>query len=653
MADQKRVDFVAGGNLTQYMQTVRDEAKRIARESLQAAQTQSSSLKEQVSLIKQALELEQKRRAEASRKVLNEDRAEIDRLKQELGGSHNKRKIINQIDEREQAYSQNKKYFEEEDSAVAKLLKEMSESLKKGFADEIKSNNELFSEILNENKEEAAAKKFEEHRTEPKEEEGHDKRKGNGGGGFFTDLLLYDLFKSLLSEARGVSRTNDGFDQVANAGGGLSRLLGTIVGGLVGGARGAIVGGEIVGQIGGGVTEQYVRAYEDQQALQRATFAYRALTGRANSPGGGKDAQSLGLSSTDALTLNTQIAQRYGRANGQLNAVDVTALQKALGVSTDSTLQLVDVQRMGTDVNKDAFSTITGLLKVGEKGGLFPGGDRTFLNEFIGQFASVSRMLGAVQTKMDDPLVARTLLGFNAVGGQFSLRDPRSLGNISTINNALSNPQDDIHRAINLRILRQANPNATLDQLLEEQTKGVFSKSLLRGTLQTYGNAPQGTALTAIRNALGGNLSYDAVRELYNNRDKILSGKIDPNDLINGGLKRGQVIGQGSEFTAQADKFRAEITDAYVQGARAGITEAIDKLTKAIQAVFERSSVTVKVDANGRAVIENTPRTKAQVNPTFTPTQLRHNADSLRNRYDSLQKHDAWEYLKEAWTPNF
>jgi len=641
MSDQqKRVDFQAGGNLLDYMRFIKEEAKKIAKDSLTSAQQQSQSIREQIVLIKQRFDQEQRERNKIREQILSQDKLEMEKLKKQIDSGNlsagYKAQLQKDLASRQTAFNDTKAGLEIGDKELFSILHDILDSLKEGSDKTIQSNNELMKELLDEQKKELDKQKTEEKASQP--------TAGRGGGGFkdyFNAIIGMENLKSFAGSARQALRTENGFDGVVPAaemggkiaGGGLGALIGGLIGSVVPGAGtllgagiGANLGSWLGGELSGGITEQMKRAYDTQIKVQSELFKRSALTGTAADNLGGSNMNllnSIGMNMQDYYAGQGEISKRRGFADGGINATQVVGLQRALGVQTETTYQLIDIQRMSLDQNKDTFSTITGLLKAGEQRGLFPGGDRTFLGEFLSQFSMFSKQLGAVQTKIDDSLVAGLLFNFNSMGGQWGLRDPRAMGNITGLNEAIANPSSDIAKVIDYRILRRAMPGASLDKLNEEESKGVFSKYLLKGILQEYSNAPQGTVLTALRERFGGQMSFDAIRELYRNRNKIMYGNGDISKLLKtGGMSEEDVMKQASTFTTDPEKFLAQVNNGFALGAKEGVEKAIDALSKALEAVFNRSAVKVIIDKEGNFTV-NAINPDPIVNKTWVPSKFK------------------------------
>jgi len=633
---QKRVDFQAGGNLLEYMRYIREEAKKISKESLTSAQQQSQSVREQIALIKQRFEQEQRERNKIRETILANDKLEIDKIKKQLEGGNlsvgQRMNLQNQVNQRQEGYNQTKSGLETEDRELYKLLHEILSSLKEGQGQTITSTNELMNEVLDE---EQKRREQEKNKENKHPDEKVDKTTKSGFKDLFNAVMSVQNLQSLTSSARSALRTQTGYDSVTStaevggkiAGGGIGLILGSILGGPIGAGIGVNIGSWLGGELAGGITEQMKRAFDAQVQLQGKIFENAGVTGGSLqnvSIGNADQLRSMGVTYQDYVGGQTEIAKRRGMTGG-ITYSEVIGLQKALGVQTETTYQLIDVQRMNVDAHKDTFNTITGLLKAGESKGLFPGGDRTFFGQFLQQFGQFSKELGKVQTKIDDSLVAGLLLNFNKVGGQWQLRDPRSMTNITSLNESIANPNDDIAKVINFRILRKAMPGATLDQLNEEETKGVFSKYLLKGIMQEYAHAPQGTVLTALRNRFGGQLSFDAIRELYRNRNQIAYGNADIDQILkSGGMSRGDVIGRAGELTTDPEKQMAFIQNSFATGAKEGVKAAISAITEAIENVFNRSVIKIVIDKQGNVVVENAVTAPLPLkNNTWTPKDQR------------------------------
>lgn len=386
----------------------------------------------------------------------------------------------------------------------------------------------------------------------------------------------------------------------------MTSLVGMLAGGLVGNLADLVIGSQIFGVglgqtsfggLGAELGEKFgefagsalERTYKNRDQLTASNFRLQALLGRdigvdnirqGGLGGTGKsqytqDLSMYGATYKDVAELQYRIATAQGTGkNLGGNTENLLALQQGVGVGSDLFSSLSELLRTSKESNRDVMKLVGGVLSAGQSN-IFSE-DSAFLPEFLSKnFSELHRTLLSTQNQVATGTTFDILRRFDSVGGPFGSRDPRSQGLINTINNSLVNPGSDNLKALSFIGLRQANPEMDFYQLMEERQKGLASPVYLRSMLQMVERigGPESMKMFNLAGALGleGNLS--AVRQLYQNQDKFLSGEWNLEDLTGSGRFSQEAIrtrgrSQTSTYSAQGT---AQIDNAFNDGAVEGI----------------------------------------------------------------------------------
>lgn len=485
---------------------------------------------------------------------------------------------------------------ERQSQMQTKLLRENAEAIRETSSKQLvemkRNNSELVDELNDEDKikdpawrlaNEDAKQKFKEEKESPL-----------GARGFVGGLLGVENIKSLIGIGSQFASTQNGFDLIKPAAAGAGNILGTVAGGLLGlfggpaGAKlGAGIGGSIGSMFGGAVGEFEQRRGMASQDFLKSKYGLEATTGQNAGPV--KDMSAMGVDVAEYLSTLRQIAVNTGSsALAAENTNDVLTMGKGLGIGQDVSSQMITYFR-GT--NKDISNLVTGIMAKG-KGGLFQGGDTTFLNEFLQKFNQLHTELRGTTEKVSTGTTFDILNTFNKMGGQFSARDPRSSGLISTIQGSLANPGSDSTSALSFLALRKANPNMGIADLLAERQKGLASPTYLKSMLD-YVESMGGDEQSKIMNTagvfgLGGNLS--AAKRLYQNRGKV--GAMSSSDIED--MFKGDFGTQAESKTTAIDKNMAEIKNGLLGTWIDSVDAMADAFTTAMRSMFQSSTITMQ-----------------------------------------------------------
>lgn len=371
-----------------------------------------------------------------------------------------------------------------------------------------------------------------------------------------------------------------------------SQILGVGLGQTSFGGLGAELG-EKFGEFAGSALE---RTYKNRDQLTTSNFRLQALLGRdigvdnihqGGLGGTGKsqytqDLSMYGATYRDVAELQYRIATAQGTGKNLAGGVEnLLALQQGVGVNAELFSGLSELLRSSKESNRDVMKLVGGVLSAGQNN-IFAN-DTAFLPEFLSKnFSDLHKTFLATQNTVATGTTFDVLRRFDAIGGPFASRDSRSQGLINTIHNSLTNPSSDNLKALSFIGLRQANPDMDFYQLLEERQKGLASPVYLKSMLSMVDQigGPESMKMFNLAGALGleGNLS--AVRQLYKNQDRFLSGEWNLEDLVGSGKYSQEAIrtrgrGQTSTYSAQGT---AQIDNAFNDGAVEGIKVVGDRM---------------------------------------------------------------------------
>jgi hypothetical protein len=625
---------VNGGELENYISGIQKKSQALTNEALKGALAQTEASKQQLSILHETIRaLEKKNRLEsqASRSILLEqresaltknrdlwegkretvfgDRSLSEKEKKErIGGLYGLENAI--ADKIKGDYKDNLQVVREQSNQSklqTTLAKENISTLKQTAernVSAIMKGDMKIAEVINSaqtDEEKLVAKLTQQGLEKEKKRENKDQEKDS----VFNALLKTDLIRQAGGMVGQIPNAKSELEFIrpmtallaAGIGGALgsavdlitgSKFLGTGVGqtnlGLVG-----VELGKIVGDFVGGSLE---RSYQGREDLTNKNFLLQALTGKDfevdafgnNGLGAtGKsritgDLSRYGLDYSQTADMQYQLAQRqgYGR-NLEGGAENAIALEKGLGVNRDAIFQIVELQRSSSKDNRDFLRTISGIHGAG-KNGIFKD-DRTFLTEFIGRFNTLQRELLKTQGQVATGTTMDLLMKFDSIGGQFSARDPRSGGLLSSLNNSLINPSSDFKKSLSYYVLRQKlGANASIADIIQEQQKGLGSEGYSSGMMKLYSTmGDDSSRRLAFADFFGGNVDAGtkALRAYQSGKlkngawfGKELSGGMGEDDLRS--LAEGQV-GKYSKSTA-------EINNMFVDSVAVAVAGVGDKM---------------------------------------------------------------------------
>lgn len=453
-----------------------------------------------------------------------------------------------------------------------------------------------------------------------KSEKKNQQKEGGGGSSIMGGILAVDNINKMISSAGQLASTNNGFDMIQPASSMAGRVIGGIIGGLVGGLAtgglGVIAGAGLGASIGGGLGET-IGAFEQKRALGKEEFfkarnRFNAITG-----GDSEEAaftEKSGVSITDFIKMQTDVARKRGSAADSMNSTrDMIYADRGYGVDQGTSSNLIEMQRSAKDGNKDLALLIGGVLQKGDSNGIFKNGDHTFLNEFLGKFASLQKELLKTQSNVATGTTMDILTKFNKLGGEWDAKDPRSQGNINNIQSGLANPGTDSLKALSFGILRRQNPNMNSFDLVKEREKGLGSSKYLKGMLEAVdGMGGDDSAKQWQLSGMFPGLSKSAVSRLFKNRSGLANGSMSVDELQS--TYKNDFQSRSESNTAPIERNTAEIQNGILKDRYDNITAIGNVLKAAIENSF--SGAVININENKGTVTFPTRAAVVQANET-------------------------------------
>ncbi len=399
------------------------------------------------------------------------------------------------------------------------------------------------------------------------------KEKSVFGGVVAANLLrdLAGLIKQMPSAQTGLDLVSPMSSIAGGAAGGLTgsvidaaniKILGTGLGDTQFGPILAQLGKEAGGFFGDAIT----RSFKIRNEFDTAYLGFRGLTGSlASAP----DLASMGFDDIRVAQMMTQAARASGTAKGAgKGATGALGLSRGFGIEEGVTLEALGLQRSGAGNGMTNVQRGLGIA-IGE------GIERTKLGDVIKGQSSLLQQFSSVSTVANVAQANRTMFEFNRMGGMFSIGDPRSLTNISNIQNDLSNPSTPFGQAANYAVLRRLSPGGGIFDLLRSQEQGLQTPGFLSGVMgQISGLGMSGDMQKLMLKSRLPSLSFDAIDTLFNNKDQL--GSMSQGEL-NKMLGMGTIKDQGEDFTSRIMRNQAEVTNAFKDSFIEGIAVLKDQ----------------------------------------------------------------------------
>lgn len=669
MAQNIAVSFkVSGGELSSYLDQIQKKSDNLTNSAIKSALSQSSASKEQLKIINEqiaALEKKNKLEDQAKRSIaleqrdnaLNNNKDYYDKRREQVENNSQyddkkKEKEFGIIDKSEQSNAQRIKNDYRENLTVLKeqerqqklqtaLSREQIQTAKEAAREQVKAisnGDKTLSDVYKEVGSEASEEEkltlnlIEEQLQQQKKKEEKEKGKENLLGA----LLKTDLVRSAGGMLNNIPNAKNELDFVKP----MTSLLGMAIGGAIGSAIDLATGSKILGtgvgqtQAGvigaeiGKVAGEFIgssleRAYKGREELTNRNFALQALTGvnygvdafGTNNNGLGATGKSrltgnlskYGMDYSQTADLEYQLAQRQGNAKNLYGGAENTvALEKGLGVSREAVYSVIELQRSATKENKDFLKTISGVLNAG-KNNIFKE-DRTFLSEFLGKFSTLQKELLKTQGTVATGTTMDILTRFNAIGGQFSAQDPRSMGLLTSLNNSLVSPNTDFKKSLSYYALRQQMPNANIADVIQEQQKGMNSEKYMQSMFKLYGSTGDDVSKRlAFADMFGGNVEAGTKALRAWQGGKLRTGANSGKEL-SGLLGANDVHALGASQVGQYTRSSSEIQNEFVDDVSSAVKDVGVKMKHLFGSMLTDLEGYIVDKIKGKDTIKNIPR---------------------------------------------
>lgn len=500
-------------------------------------------------------------------------------------------------------------YMKENLSTIKAQGKELSGSIEKG-AENTTSAVEETGDIQQQLSRQLAA---ELHQDSEKKREAGKKKKEEDERGFSKGMLEVAngvLLEKVGSMISGIPETKNELDFVKPMMSAIGMGMGGMFGNLIDAANIEILGnrlgqtsfghlgtqlGEKMGEFAGSALK---RTYEERDETTTANYRLKAIAGRtigdvegfgADGLGGHGTIHSLdqnlvkfGLGIKEVADIQYNIATRSGYSRGIGTAGDIAGMEKGWGVREETSYSLLELLRSNREKDRNVGNIVGGVLQTGQ-GTIFKDGDRAFLNEFlVRNYTQLQKALLQSQSSVSSGTTMDILKRFEGLGGEFSSRDSRSTGLLSTIQNSLANPASDSMKALSFYVMRKNNPNMSLADTGIEIQKGMGSpmylQSMMKYLTSQGGDESYQTYNVAAAFGLQNNLAA-AKKLLRGYKSGAFKGGFSTKDLTGSGeFSMGAAQGLGEEQTSVYTRSTVEIQEAFLHSAMEGISTIKTKM---------------------------------------------------------------------------
>jgi len=673
MSNQTVSFNVQGSNVLSYMDSVRERSTNMANQFIRDSQRQGQTGKDQLKAVEERIKALERERLLTRRIAEESIRQEARNRIQSVNSSLDARAALNaenrtngnitpqQYREEEARIAQSRNFLdpetilrdaedrvsehregERDDNLVLQQLRLILEGIRTGSQGQIGaiiSGNETLENLQTENIDELTdlSNRIVTEGVGGENPSDEEKRPSPALANMMSvaNGILVDRLGSMVSSMPGAKNELEYIKPMMSImGASIAGVLGSL-GDMVLGASGAgfglgnsslgVLGIQAGGKLGEFAGSALERTYKTREDLTISNLALKAMTGglgsvdNNNGPLGGKgyisglgqDYSHLGKSFNEISQLQYNIASRKGSSSGLGNSTrDVLGLEKGYGVKEETSLSLLELLRHNKKGDKDLGNIVSGVLEKGITT-MFKN-DRTYLNEFLTKnYTQLQKTLLNTQSSVASGTVYDILSKFNAVGGQFDVKDSRSGGLINSVQSSLANPSSDTMKALSFHLMKKEYPDMNLADIGIETQKGLGSEkyfgSVMKYLSELGGDDSYQTYNVASAFGLQGNLS--AARELLTGyRNGTFNGGMDQSNL----LGSGSPMGLAEQQTSYYQKSTAEIENAFIEGAIDGINEVKGKMTNLFGVMideleeFVRSEIKKLISGGKKQLVDNT-----------------------------------------------
>lgn len=628
MATRKKILFEGQDvSLSSTMQKLQDKAETASSKLLESYSKTGKKSKDLVELLKKEVESQERlaqlssadKRYEAAEKYsrkIDEINKKEEEAQKRLDSQRLKPK------EREEAEKKLSEGFEEQRSAAAVVRDDTVQKLKESL-EEQKRTNQLLKQLLETDRvqweeEVENDRKSVENFVRQTDKDGTDgmsieekakyryqkslleetEPQKRGGQSVLKDILGAGLIRDMGAMLGQMPNASDGYDMVAP----MLRLAGAFSGAAIGAGvgagagalqtgtggtgigLGAIQGATLGGEMGSRAAEiagnALSRFFTERENLESASLGYKALTGKNATASG---VNQFGVSTAEATAIEGQMAMSSGGSKNDIRGF--LGAQTGYGIDQGSLMGMVgSSRRTGGEFGKE----IRNLLGTAEEEGI----DRILFNDLVKGQTQLISSIGSMTEKVDPKNITALMMEMNDIGGGLSIKDPRSMGMIQSIDSGLKGG-NDFNNAMDLTVLRKMKPEGSLLDLMEIKEQGLSSddgREFLKGVLEQYKKmtGSEDQAVLALKGREGfGNLPIQVLRDLLNDSEKIDS--MDPSKM----KSEAAILEQ--ENVSRRAIMRSEVTDAFAVGAIEGMSKINDQMAGLFKKAIDKALEDIKI----------------------------------------------------------
>jgi uncharacterized protein YneF (UPF0154 family) len=328
--------------------------------------------------------------------------------------------------------------------------------------------------------------------------------------------------------------------------------------------------------IGEGVSATLSNWMEALEAKQKAGAQYQAISGGESFTGG----SGLGFKFEESSQINQALAKSRGSVEEMKEeAAGAFRLIKGLGLDISTISQTASTYRYQENP-RTAEQNISVLMKtMGIKEGTK---EIIRMQELLEiQNKLVEEEAGKLE-KVSPETISSVIAAFDRFGGSYA--DKRAGERIMSINQGLTNPQNEYQQAMSYATLAGLKPGASLLDIMKMQEKGVKQPGYMQETMKMYANQ-HGTGdlfTIALKNRF--NLSAEQAETLSQGwREGKDFSKIGEKGVIPGQIQK--TYGTSADYREVRE---AALEAAFAKGPLEGLTESFNQLGDAATKIKDK-----------------------------------------------------------------
>lgn len=379
-------------------------------------------------------------------------------------------------------------------------------------------------------------------------------------------------------------------------GGGVGSLMDLanvkILGSGAGEADFGVVGMEIGRQMGSMLGEGLTRVFRTREELFKTELGIKGLAGGYDGyDPSNKEASNLvrfGLDRTQGAELTRSVVTASGTIRGaDEQTIQAAALEKAFSFDKGLVQSQFRQSRVSTD-DTNVLQIISQSFEQLVQRGIMTEDDRVLFGEFISNSNQLVDTFSQVSEKVDADRAREIMMMFNQIGGEFSVGDPRAMGNVQSIQQTLSNPGSDYIKALSFQAIRElpGMEGSSLWDMMKAQKKGLETPGYLNAMVGKVSDYGQGEGMREVMlSQLFQQLDPDTIERLLKSYDQ--NGSITTEQAkkaAEGSFKFSDkdILKQGEENVSGLQKTAANINNAFVDGMYKSITTVSETFVNAM-----------------------------------------------------------------------